>query len=110
MPRQRIFGSDELSAAQSRGWRSWWTRAYLELTSQAAAEAGLRDGDGVVVGENLAVLEVRINDQMAPGCAGFSAGLEGTFNLSPGALEELRIATDWQRRPDVIGSDGGEHV
>jgi NADH-quinone oxidoreductase subunit G len=105
--RQRIFGSDELSAL-SPGIAELVEPASIEISSSDAATLRVIEGDGITVGEGHATLEVRINDQLAPGCAGFSAGLEGTFNLVPGDRHTLSKASDWQRRrPQLIGSDGG---
>ncbi len=112
VPRYRIFGSDELSVL-SPGIAELVLPAYIELNSAAAAELGVADGDGVTVGDGLATLEVRIEDSLAPGCAGYAAGHPGTGNLQPGRRLKLSRATGWQRqRPQVIGSDraGGDRV
>ena len=56
-------------------------------------------------------VEVRINDSLASGCATYSVGLEGTFNLTPGERVTLQKSTRWQRRtPQLIGTDGGGRV
>ena len=114
VPRQRIFGSDELSAL-SPGLAELVEAAFVELNPTDAASLGVTDGDGVDVGENLATLEVRINDSMASGCAGYSTGLDGTADLVPLTHVSLRQAASWRRRPQVISSDrstgvGGSHV
>jgi NADH-quinone oxidoreductase subunit G len=104
--RYRIFGSDELSAL-SPGIAELVDRGFLELRSADAESLGLAAGDGVQIGEALATLEVRINDEIAASCAGFSAGLPEALGLVPGARVALSKATDWRRAPQVIGSDGG---
>ena len=114
VPRQRIFGSDELSAL-SPGLAELVEAAFVELNPTDAASLGVTDGDGVDVGENLATLEVRINDSMASGCAGYSTGLDGTADLVPLTHVSLRQAASWRRRPQVISSDrstgmGDSHV
>ena len=65
--------------------------------------------------DGMASLEVRVNDTMTSGCAGYSAGFAGTGNLLPLARVALRRAANWQRQPQLIGSDrgngsGGSHV
>jgi hypothetical protein len=58
-----------------------------------------------------ATLEVRINDSVAAGCAGFSVGLAGTENVIAGLSLTLVRDMQWQRRkPQLIGSDRGSHV
>jgi NADH-quinone oxidoreductase subunit G len=110
VPRQRIFGSDELSAL-SPGVAELVEPAFIEICDADANAVGVRAGDGVEVGASLATLEVRINDSLAPGCAGFSSGLAGTENLPSIQFASLKKAGQWQRRtPEVIGSDGGGHV
>ena len=109
VPLQRIFGSDELSAL-SPGIAELVDPGYLEINSQAASELGVNEGDGVDIDDARATLEVRINDTVAAGCAGYSAGLAGTQNLVPLTRVSLRCARDWQRRsPQLIGTDGGGH-
>lgn len=114
VPRPRIFGSDELSAL-SPALAELIAPGFIELCAADAASLGVTDGDGVDVGEGLATLEVRVNDTMAAGCAGFSTGCDGTGNLAALARVRLQRASAWQRRPEVIGSDrgigqGGGHV
>jgi NADH-quinone oxidoreductase subunit G len=109
VPRQRIFGSDELSA-QSPAIAELAGPGYIELRAADAAALGVTDGDGVHVGDGLATLEVRVNDSIAVGCAGFSVGLAGTDNLSPLAAVILSRAEGWRRRPQLIARDGGGHV
>jgi NADH-quinone oxidoreductase subunit G len=104
VPRQRIFGSDELSAlspqiAELAG------AGYIELHPDDAQSLQLSAGDGVDVGTGLATLAVRINPSLSQGCAGYSVGLPGTHNLQALALVELRPAQNWQRTPELIGSD-----
>ena len=107
VPRQRIFGSDELSAL-SPGIAELVQPGFIELRAADAAALGVSEGDGVEVGDQLARLEVRINDTMAAGCAGFSSGHSGCGNLEALARAGLRRAQDWRRRtPQLIGSDAG---
>jgi hypothetical protein len=81
---------------------------FIELRAADAAALGVSEGDGVEVGDQLARLEVRINDTMAAGCAGFSSGHSGCGNLQALAGVSLRRAQDWRRRaPQLIGSDAG---
>jgi NADH-quinone oxidoreductase subunit G len=108
VPRYRIFGSDELSAL-SPAIAELCERGFLELSAADARAMGLAAGDGVEVGAGLATLELRINDRIAAGCAGYSAGLPAALGLVPGALVQLARAQHWQRRPEVISSDGGNH-
>ena len=109
VPVQRIFGSDELSAL-SPGIADLVEPGYLEINSQAASELGVKEGDGVEVDDSRTTLEVRVNDTVAAGCAGYGAGLAGTQNLVPLTRVSLRCARDWQRRtPELIGTDGGGH-
>jgi NADH-quinone oxidoreductase subunit G len=114
VPRPRIFGSDELSAL-SPGLAELVVPAFIELCPGDADSLGVASGDGVEVGDGLATLEVRVNAAMAPGCAGYSIGFDGTANLTPLARVELRRASHWQRAPQLIGSDrstgpGDSHV
>ncbi len=104
VPRQRIFGSDELSAL-SPGLAELVVPAFIELCPADATTLGVSNGDGVDVGDGLATLEVRVNHTMVPGCAGYSVGLDGTTDLAPLLQVGLRKAGSWQRRPQVIGSD-----
>ena len=114
VPRPRIFGSDELSAL-SPALAELVVPAFIELCPADAHSLGVAAGDGVEVGDGLATLEVRVNDTMAPGCAGYSIGFAGTANLAPLDRVALRRAAHWQRPPQLIGSDrgteaGGRHV
>jgi NADH-quinone oxidoreductase subunit G len=112
VPRHRIFGSDELTAL-SPGLSELAEPGFIELRPVDAATLGVDEGDGVVVGDSLATLEVRINPTLAEGCAGYGLGLAGTENLQPLQVVELGRAENWQRRrPQVIGSDrpGAGHV
>ena len=104
VPRQRIFGSDELSAL-SPGIAELVEPGYIEISDADAAKLGVAQGDGLEVGDNLATLEVRINDAVAAGCAGFSLGLAGTDDLVALSVVDLQRAENWQRRPELIGSD-----
>ena len=114
VPRPRIFGSDELTAL-SPGLAELVVPAFIELSLADADRLGVASGDGVDVGDGMATLEVRVNDTMTSGCAGYSAGFAGTGNLLPLARVALRRAANWQRQPQLIGSDrgngsGGSHV
>jgi NADH-quinone oxidoreductase subunit G len=109
VPRQRIFGSDELSAL-SAGVEQLVERAFVEIGPQDAEAIGVGHGDGVTIGDGLAALEVRINTTMAAGCIGFSVGLKGSENLQAGQLVNLVKAEDWSRQLPLIASDGGGHV
>jgi NADH-quinone oxidoreductase subunit G len=114
VPRPRIFGSDELSAL-SPALAELVVPDFIELCAADAAALGVTTGDGVEVGEGLATVEVKVNDTMAAGCAGYSAGFKDSGNLVALARVALRRASAWQRRPQVIGSDrsagpGGTHV
>jgi NADH-quinone oxidoreductase subunit G len=127
VPRQRIFGSDELSAL-SPGLAELVQPGFIEIGAADAQLLGVADGDGLVVtmavttavttavDNTLATLEVRINDTMAAGCAGYSVGLAGVQDLTPLSPVSLSRAEGWQRRsPELIGSDrgagtGGTHV
>ncbi|MEQ8514588.1 MAG: molybdopterin-dependent oxidoreductase, partial [Chromatocurvus sp.] len=82
VPRQRIFGSDELSAL-SPGVKELVRPGFVELCASDAQQLGLAGGDGVEVGDGLATLELRINDAIAAGCMGYSLGLAGCENLQP---------------------------
>jgi NADH-quinone oxidoreductase subunit G len=110
VPKPRIFGSDELSAF-SKGLQELIEPPSVEISSHDAEQLGVADGDGLVIGDLEATLEVNINDSIAAGCVAYSAGFTGTFNLSAGKFVTLNKAADWKRRrPQIIGSDGGNHV
>ena len=49
-----------------------------------AAALGVSAGDGVVAGDALATLAVRVDYSLAEGCAAYPAGLSGTENLHLG--------------------------
>jgi NADH-quinone oxidoreductase subunit G len=104
----RIFGSDELSA-RSPAIAELCRPATLELTSEDAAKLGLREGDGVSVNgpQGQTDLELAINDSLAGGCAGFSCGISGTAALAAGQRVSLSRAENWQRAPELIGTDRG---
>ncbi|MEM1189306.1 MAG: NADH-quinone oxidoreductase subunit NuoG [Pseudomonadota bacterium] len=107
VPRWRIFGSGELSAL-SPGIDELVESGFVELDAQAAAELGVGPGDGLVIGDDLATLRVKINNEMAAGCVGFSVGLDGCENLAAPCRVSLRRAENWQRDPSdaqLIGSD-----
>jgi len=117
--RYRIFGSDELSA-HSPAIAELVEPGFIELRSEDAQALGVIDGDGVALSQPdtatqgdllslpLAELELKINDSMAPGCAGYSVGLVGTGNIICGDALVIVKAENWQRRkPQIIGTDGG---
>jgi NADH-quinone oxidoreductase subunit G len=114
VPRHRIFGSDELSAL-SPAIAELTESGFIEISKADAATLGVAQGDGLHVGDGLATLEVRVNDSVAQGCAGYSAGLAGTDNLVPLAAVVLSRAEGWRRRPQLIARErstghGGGHV
>mgnify|MGYP003631293970 CR=1 FL=1 len=114
VPRQRIFGSDELSAL-SPAIAELTESGFIEINRADATTLGVSHGDGLHIGDGLATLEVRVNDTVAPGCAGYSAGLAGTDNLAPGLPVILSKADSWRRRPEVIAREhrtgpGATHV
>lgn len=108
--RHNIFGSDELSAL-SPGVAELVAPASIEISSADAVALDVIDGDGISIASGKATLEVTINDSVAQGCAAYSAGLDGTFNLAVGDWVTLSKADGWKRHtPQLIGSDGGGHV
>jgi len=122
VPRYRIFGSDELSA-QSPAIAELVEPGYIEISSACAQSLDVIQGDGVdllqaqsdaqgdMLEVPLSTLEIHINDSIADGCVGYSAGLSGTENIVMGEQLILRKALDWRRsKPQIIGSDGGSHV
>jgi NADH-quinone oxidoreductase subunit G len=114
VPRQRIFGSDELSAI-SPAIAELVEPGFIEISAKDAGELSVLEGDGLQLCDAqdvlTATLEVRINDSVAAGCAGFSVGLAGTENLTAGLSLTLVRDMQWQRRkPQLIGSDRGSHV
>jgi len=100
VPRQRLFGSDELSAL-SPALAELVEPGYLELCGADAAALGVTGGYRVEVGGGLATLHLRINDHIPPGCAGYGSGLSGTGNIEPLALVRLRPATGGTGGGDV---------
>jgi NADH-quinone oxidoreductase subunit G len=111
VPRQRLFGSEELSAI-SPGISELVDDGYIELRGSDAARIHASEGDGIEVEGGLATLELRLNDSLAAGCAGYSCGLPGTANLIAGQRVGLRRAENWTRpSPQLIGSDrnGRQH-
>ena len=121
-PRYKIFGSDELSA-HSPAVEELIEPGFVEIKSEDANGLGVIEGDGLVLSKPesgaqvdllnvpVATLEVRLNDSMAAGCAGYSVGLAGTLNIVCGENLVLTKAENWQRhKPQLIGSDGGGHV
>ncbi|MFV0278831.1 MAG: NADH-quinone oxidoreductase subunit NuoG [Parahaliea sp.] len=107
VPRYRIFGSEPLSA-MSTGIRELVQPPCLTLCAADAVELGLADGDGVQVGERTDALLLRIDDSLARGCAGFTAGYAATAGLPANRRVSLRKAASFQPPQAVlIGSDGG---
>ena len=100
--RHHVFGSDELSRL-SPGPAALTGRACLYLHPEDAAELDVSAGDGVEIDGR--ALEVRIDGSQTPGSAGFSVGYPETLLLSSGRWCTLTRAAQWQRAPDVIGSD-----
>jgi NADH-quinone oxidoreductase subunit G len=113
--RYKIFGSDELSA-QSSAIAELVEPAFIEISCADAATLNVGEGDGLIVEDVLpanveTILEVRLNDSVATGCAAYSAGLAGTFNLAAGRQVSLHKAPNWIRRqPQLIASDRGAHA
>jgi len=125
--RYRIFGSDELSAL-SPAIAELVEPGFIEISGNDARGLGVIDGDGVnlskpdstnqgdMLAQPVATLEVRVNDSLAKGCAGYSVGLAGTEDIVCNASLVLCKADNWQRhKPQIIGSDrgtvpGGGHV
>lgn len=108
--RPQIFGSDELSV-HSKGLEELVEVAFVELTSLDATLIGVREGDGVMAGNCQTALEVRVNDSIPKGCAGFSSGMSGAFDIDSTTPQILIKASNWTRRqPELIGTDGGGHV
>ncbi len=100
--RHHLFGSDELSRL-SAGPAERAGRAHLYLHPEDAQHLGLEAGDGVALeGCNL---ELRIDASQVPGSAGYAVGYPETLALRSGQWAELGKASDWQRAPQVIGSD-----
>jgi NADH-quinone oxidoreductase subunit G len=107
VPRQQIFGSDELSA-MSPGICELLQPGFVEIGAGDARTLGVREGDGVTLDDGLATLEVRVNDSVATGCATFGVGLDGASDLVALSRVSLKKAENWQRRsPEIIGSDSG---
>ena len=120
VPRHKIFGSDELSSL-SPAIAELVEPAFIEISHTDAEALNVSNGDGLIIDDpspnpdhsnERATLAVHVNDSMAAGCAGFSVGLTGSFNLIAGDSVMLRKAPDWQRlQPSsLIASDGGDHV
>ncbi|MBE9540212.1 MAG: NADH-quinone oxidoreductase subunit NuoG [Proteobacteria bacterium] len=119
VPRYKIFGSDELSV-HSPAIAELVDPGFIEISSDDARALGVNDGEGLVLnkpdnasqGELLtiavATLEVRLNDSIAVGCAGYSVGLAGTEDIIAADKLVLSKADNWKRhKPQIIGSDGG---
>jgi NADH-quinone oxidoreductase subunit G len=122
VPRYKIFGSDELSA-HSPAIAELVEPGYIEISGDDARALGVIEGDGIVLSKPetasqgdmltrpVATLEVRVNDSLAKGCAGYSVGMEGAQNIVCGDTLVLVKTDNWQRhKPQIIGSDGGGHV
>ncbi|MFT4519383.1 MAG: NADH-quinone oxidoreductase subunit G [Halioglobus sp.] len=109
VPRQRIFGSDELSAL-SPGIAELVESAYLEISGTDAKRLAVSHGDGVIIDSSVS-MEIRINDSVAIGCAGFTTSLAGAEDLKALGFVTLERDSAWQRRtPQLITSDGGGRV
>ena len=105
LPRPRVFGSEELSSACER-IEQMAGRAFLEINSESARQLSVTAGDGLLLCQE--AFEVRINDSIPRGCAGFPVGFEETRQLRPGQRVPLSADPDWQRHhPEIIGSDQG---
>ena len=97
-----MFGSDEMSRL-SPGPAELAGRACLYLHPEDAGRLSVTEGDGADVGGE--ALEVRIDASQAPGSAGFSVGYPETLALRSGQWAAIRPAQNWQRSPELIGSD-----
>ena len=75
--------ADELSAL-SHGIAELVEPASIEVSAADAAKLQVIEGDGLAIADGEVRLEVRINNNIAGGCAAFSAGLDGTFDLAAG--------------------------
>jgi NADH-quinone oxidoreductase subunit G len=102
--RHQVFGSDELSR-HSPALAELVGRARLFLHPEDAAGLGLDHGDGAEVAGQ--ALEVCLDASQPPGSAGFSAGYPETLALRSGHWQPIKPAANWQRMPEVIGSDRG---
>jgi NADH-quinone oxidoreductase subunit G len=102
----RIYGSEELSA-RTPAIAELAGDPFVELREDDAAALEVEAGDGVTV---LGIdLEVRINNSLPTGCAGYSAGFANSGELLGGKWVGLQKAAGWMRRtPQVIGSDRGD--
>lgn len=106
VPRVHVFGSDELTAlAPALAERIPVPELVL---APADAEAhGLTEVRGVRVragGEDLGIHRVRVERELAPGCAVLSVGLPGGAALVPRGAVELAPVADWTPPPDPHGS------
>jgi NADH-quinone oxidoreductase subunit G len=102
--RHHVFGSDELSC-HSPGPAELSGRARLYLHPDDAATLHLAAGDGAEIDGG--ALEVEVDASQAPGSAGFSVGYPETLHLRSGHWRNISVASDWQRAPEVIGTDRG---
>ncbi|MGK0500048.1 MAG: NADH-quinone oxidoreductase subunit G [Oceanicoccus sp.] len=112
VPRHKIFGSDELSA-HSAAIEKLIDVAVIEISTDDAERLNVVNGDGLIIGDPSAadVLEVRLNDSIALGCAAYSVGLNESLNLVNGERVSLQKDTQWIRqKPELIASDGVAHV
>ena len=106
-PRQRVFGSDELSNLCPR-IQTMAGEAFISLHPGDADRLNVADGDGVQLCRQ--AFEVHIDANMPPGCVGYSAGFDPCLQLQPGQWTPLSKAVDWQRRhTELIGSDRSDH-
>jgi len=100
----RVFGSEELSA-RSPGITELAGRARLRLNAADASALGVETGDGVQINDS--ALELIVDNSVTRGCALYSAGYTETRRLRAGDWAVLEKAENWQREPELIGSDGG---
>ncbi len=108
VPLYRIFGSEEMSV-RAPAVAQLCRPAGLEMPASVAAELGVSNGDGVTLTATTGNvdLEVTINDSLAANCVGYSHGVSGTGGLVPGSATKLCRAENWQRAPELIGTDRG---
>jgi len=102
-PRARLFGSDELSR-ECEGIAQLAEPACIEINRAAAAELGVTEGDGLRLCQQS--FEVRIDDSIPAGCAGYPAGYVECAQLRPG--QWVPLSRDESRRggrPRLIGTD-----
>jgi NADH-quinone oxidoreductase subunit G len=83
-PLYRIFGSDELSA-YSAAIKELTPSRFVELSENDSISLGVVDGDAVLL--SLAgtsqSFEVKVNNSIPTGCAGYTAGLPDSVWIAP---------------------------